>query len=131
MKDFNIAKFLKENNLGPHGILGKYVDLNPLKEEDDYGNNEASPEPYEGPKDPIDGQGYHMDRDMDVSMNEENEEVSVSSSGVEMGGDNHDSRFEELGGTQIKSAIKNLIDNRFDSKEIAQFVVDTIRAFKK
>lgn len=33
MKDFNIAKYLKEHNLGPHGILGKYVDLQPLKEE--------------------------------------------------------------------------------------------------
>lgn len=30
--NFNIAKFLKENNLGSYGILGKYVDLHPLKE---------------------------------------------------------------------------------------------------
>jgi len=32
--NFNIAKFLKENALGPHGILGRYVDLKPLKEAD-------------------------------------------------------------------------------------------------
>jgi hypothetical protein len=32
--NFNIAKFLKENALGSYGILGKYVDLQPLKEVD-------------------------------------------------------------------------------------------------
>ena len=32
-ENFNIAKFLKENNLGSYGILGKYVDLQPLKED--------------------------------------------------------------------------------------------------
>jgi hypothetical protein len=31
MKDFNIAKYLKENHLGPHAILGGYVDLHALK----------------------------------------------------------------------------------------------------
>jgi hypothetical protein len=40
MKDFNIAKYLKENNLGPHAILGAYVDLHGLKEETQL--NEAS-----------------------------------------------------------------------------------------
>ena len=33
--NFNIAKFLRENALGSYGILGKYVDLQPLKEVDD------------------------------------------------------------------------------------------------
>lgn len=70
MKDFNIAKYLKEHSLGAHGILGKYVDLHGLNEENE-GNNKASKEPYEGPKDPIDGLGYKMNRDMDVSMNED------------------------------------------------------------
>ena len=35
MKDFNLAKYLKEHNLGSHGILGNYVDLQALKEEVD------------------------------------------------------------------------------------------------
>lgn len=36
-ENFDIAKFLKENSLGSYGILGKYVDLQPLKEVDgDY-----------------------------------------------------------------------------------------------
>jgi len=33
-ENFDIAKFLKENALGSYGILGKYVDLQPLKEVD-------------------------------------------------------------------------------------------------
>lgn len=73
MKDFNIAKYLKEHNLGSFGILNQYVDLQPLKEDDDLGQQEAMPEPYEGPEDPIDGLGGELDRDMDVSMNEQDE----------------------------------------------------------
>lgn len=69
--NFNIAKYLKEHNLGSHGILGKYVDLHGLKEDKDLGQQDAMPEPYEGPEDPIDGLGGELDRDMDVSMNEE------------------------------------------------------------
>jgi hypothetical protein len=38
MKDFNLAKYLKEHNLGSHGILGNYIDLQALKEEE-VGNN--------------------------------------------------------------------------------------------
>jgi hypothetical protein len=34
MQDFNIAKFLKENKLGCHGIFNNYIDLQPLKEEE-------------------------------------------------------------------------------------------------
>lgn len=49
MKDFNLAKYLKEHNLGSHGILGKYVDLESLKEESEV--------PYEGPDPKLDGFG--------------------------------------------------------------------------
>jgi hypothetical protein len=70
MKDFNIAKYLKEHSLGSHAILGKYVDLHGLKEDKDLGQQDAIAEPYEGPEDPIDGLGGELDRDMDVSMNE-------------------------------------------------------------
>lgn len=74
MKDFNIAKYLKENHLGSHGILGRYVDLHGLKEDKDLGQQEAMPEPYEGDGHPIDGLGGKLNRHMDVSMNEENME---------------------------------------------------------
>jgi hypothetical protein len=33
MRDFDIAKYLKEHQLGSYGILNHYVDLKPLKEE--------------------------------------------------------------------------------------------------
>ena len=33
MKDFDIVKYLRENHLGSHAILGNYVDLHALKEE--------------------------------------------------------------------------------------------------
>lgn len=33
MKDFDIAKYLREHQLGSYGILNHYVDLKPLKEE--------------------------------------------------------------------------------------------------
>ena len=203
MKQFDIAKYLRENYEGPFKTFQPYVDLNPLKEDEDLGQQEAIPEPYEGDGHPIDGLGGKLNRHMDVSMNEENmeeemhfndeiamlsqeyikwleqnnlpkmsadelladlsiektdeqkawlqtfidrwedamdadnidEEVSVSSSGVEMeeemDGADHDTRFDDLGGKQIKSAIKSLMDSGFDSREIAQFVVDTIRSFKK
>lgn len=36
--NFNIAKFLKENSLGSHGILGKYIDLHALKEQEEAGD---------------------------------------------------------------------------------------------
>ena len=35
MKDFNIAKYLKEHNLGSYGMLNHYIDLKPLKEDED------------------------------------------------------------------------------------------------
>lgn len=101
MKDFNIAKYLKENNLGPHGILGNYVDLQPLKEDkdeddkgsflpspeefqdyldslkekEDYGNNKPVDEvPYVGADEKLDGFGDEFDQVDPVSEAEDEEE---------------------------------------------------------
>jgi hypothetical protein len=88
MKDFNIAKYLKEHSLGSHGILGNYVDLHPLKEEEtNLGQQKAMKEPYEGPEDPIDGLGGKLNRHMDVSMNE-------------MDGDMENSWMKDVDGTE-------------------------------
>jgi len=78
MKDFNIAKYLREHQQGSFGILNHYIDLQPVKEDKDLGQQEAMPEPYEGPEDPIDGLGGELDRDMDVSMNEEENRDQMS-----------------------------------------------------
>ena len=76
MKDFNIAKYLKEHNLGSHGILGKYVDLQALKEEDQYGNNEPTQEvPYTGAEDKLDGFGDKFDQVKPVSELEKPEKI--------------------------------------------------------
>jgi len=55
MKDFNIAKYLRENYLGSHAILGNYVDLHALKEEEETKLDTEIP--YEGPERKVDGFG--------------------------------------------------------------------------
>ena len=257
MKDFNIAKYLKENHLGPHAILGGYVDLHALKEEEEmYLDTEI---PYEGPESKVDGFGDEFEQDkpveelekpdkiysndwmndsvdgkrvgswacyyddqMDVlywihdnipsedvalyatpnwngakgiaieiqsnygeqsedheivgdpsypdfesyaqdmipvlkkveakykasnnsmdtddsvnpfpSIMKEKEDSVIFDKGWQYDDDedevSNDDRFADLGGDQIKSAIKSLMDDGFDTREIAQFVVDTIRGFK-
>lgn len=62
MKDFNIAKYLRENSLGSHAILGAYVDLHALKEEE-VGNNKPVDEvPYVGAEKKLDGFGDEFDQ---------------------------------------------------------------------
>jgi hypothetical protein len=251
MKDFNIAKYLKENHLGSHAILGAYVDLHGLKEEDETKLDTEIP--YEGPEHKLDGFGDEFVQDKPVEELEKPEKIysndwmndSVDGKRVgswtcyyedhlgvlywihdnipsedavvyatpnwdgakgiavevqsnygeqiedhqvvgdpsypdfesyaqdmipvlkkveaeyKVGGSQQDTnesmytddsvdpfpsinkgseyddddasdydRFDDLGGNQIKSAIKSLMDDGFDSREIAQFVVDTIRGFK-
>jgi hypothetical protein len=64
MKDFNIAKYLKENHLGSHAILGAYVDLHSLKEEEETKLDTEIP--YEGPEHKLDGFGDEFEQDSPV-----------------------------------------------------------------
>lgn len=60
MKDFDIAKYLKEHQLGSYGILNHYVDMKPLKEEgvtEDVTPEEIAEIPYEGPEHKLTGLG--------------------------------------------------------------------------
>lgn len=75
MKDFNIAKYLKENYLGSHGILGRYVDLKPVREEKEFGEQEAMPEPYKGPEDKLDGLGGEFEQEETVSELEKPKQI--------------------------------------------------------
>jgi hypothetical protein len=77
MKDFDIAKFLRENQLGSYGILNHYVDIKPLKEEEvteDVTPEETAKVPYEGTQPRRDGFGDEFEQadpvseDMDDSM---------------------------------------------------------------
>lgn len=192
MKDFNIAKYLRENHLGSHAILGHYVDLHALNEAPDYnrlrpdelkkladagdftaqrilqkmdddatqkmkaqdsnpnddgdcpqgmtpdpvfgcirereefnhGQQESDEVPYVGADPKIDGFGDTFDQ-VDPVEEAEEEDGDEDISWMK------DDRFADLGGDQIKASIKSLMDDGFDGREIAQFVVDTIRAFKK
>lgn len=56
MENFDIAKYLKEHNLGSYGILNHYVDLKPLKEEEKETELDTVI-PYEGPEDKLTGLG--------------------------------------------------------------------------
>ena len=86
MKDFNIAKYLRENYLGSHGLLGKYVDLHALKEEE-VGNNKPVDEvPYVGADTKLDGFGDEFDQVQPVSENE-NDIVTIE---LDMAWDNMD-----------------------------------------
>jgi hypothetical protein len=75
MKDFNIAKYLKEHNLGSHGILGRYVDLHALKEEEVGNNKPVSKVPYEGSDAKLDGFGDKFDQVQSVSELEKPEQI--------------------------------------------------------
>jgi len=55
MKDFNLVQYLRENKQGSFGMLNHYVDLKPLKEEDQE-------VPYPGPEDKLDGFGDSFDQ---------------------------------------------------------------------
>jgi hypothetical protein len=69
-KDFNIAKFLKENRLGSYGVLNHYVDIKPLKEEEDGAYEEQDEVPYEGPDDKLTGQGDEDSFEQDEIISE-------------------------------------------------------------
>jgi hypothetical protein len=73
MKDFNISKYLRENHLGSHAILGAYVDLHGLKEEQEM---ELDTEiPYEGPEHKLDGFGDEFEQDKPVEELEKPEKI--------------------------------------------------------
>ena len=60
MKDFNIAKYLRENYQGSFSMFQPYVDLNPLKEESEEQLDTTVP--YEGPDPHLDGLGSEYDQ---------------------------------------------------------------------
>lgn len=60
MKDFNIAKYLKENYQGPFSMFQPYTDLSPLKEESEEQLDTEIP--YKGPDPHLDGLGSEFDQ---------------------------------------------------------------------
>ena len=60
MKDFNIAKYLRENYQGSFSMFQPYVDLNPLKEESEEQLDTEIP--YKGPDPHLDGMGSDFEQ---------------------------------------------------------------------
>ena len=56
MQEFDIAKYLREHQLGSYAILNPYLDLKPLKEEEDETELDTVI-PYEGPEHQLTGLG--------------------------------------------------------------------------
>ena len=98
MKDFDIAKYLREHQLGSYGILNHYVDLKPLKEVE---------VPYEGadPKLTGMGDGDEFDQAQTVSEMQDSESEFYD-------------RIWGLAGDQIKSVIDSLRSDGFEDEDI-------------
>lgn len=56
MQEFDIAKYLREHQLGSYAILNPYLDLKPLKEEEEETELDTVI-PYEGPEHQLTGLG--------------------------------------------------------------------------
>lgn len=110
-----------------------------MEEDKDLGQQEAMPEPYEGPEDPIDGLGGKLDRDMDVSMNEEENHDQMSQEYISWLEKNdfpmisadeliNDPSYEKTE-DQIKY-LKNFID-RWEAAEDVDDSVNEVSAFEE
>ena len=105
MKDFDIAKYLREHQLGSYGILNHYVDLKPLKEEET--EVELNTEiPYEGPEHKLTGNGEGDEFEQAETVSEE---APVD-----------DTRIMDLGGNQIEQGIIRLMDDGFPAEDILE-----------
>ena len=107
MQNFDIAKYLREHQLGSYGILNHYVDLKPLKEEDDTTEVELNTEiPYEGPEDKLTGNGE----------GDKFEQAETVSEQVPM----DDTRIMDLGGNMIEQGIIRLMDDGFPAEDVLE-----------
>lgn len=107
MENFDIAKYLREHQLGSYGILNHYVDLKPLKEEDDTTEVELNTEiPYEGPEHKLTGNGEGDEFEQAETVSEE---APVD-----------DTRIMDLGGNQIEQGIIRLMDDGFAAEDILE-----------
>ena len=105
MQNFDIAKYLREHQLGSYGILNHYVDLKPLKEVDDTTEVELNTEiPYEGPEHKLTGNGEGDEFEQAETVSEEDS----------MGAN----RIMDIGGNSIEKAIFRLKDSGFDAEDV-------------
>lgn len=136
MKDFNIAKYLKENHLGSHAILGNYIDLHALKEEE-VGNNKPVDEvPYVGDEEKLDGFGDTFDQvdpvEEDFSYDDDTDDVNPFPSLNRGGYSDEQDKFDRMIGLaheyigKVSPVVKKTIDalraDGFDDQDIIDFL---------
>lgn len=140
MKDFNLAKYLKENYQGPFSMFQPYVDLNPLKEESEEQLDTEIP--YKGPDPHLDGMGSEFDQvaPVEEAFSAEQEkfdrmmglidrtleaQLPKIKNAVDKARDmmiSDKSIFNMLSTSSItKQAVKDLVDDGFDPMDIVDF----------
>ena len=140
MKDFNIAKYLKENYQGPFSMFQPYTDLNPLKEESEEQLDTKIP--YKGPDPHLDGMGSDfeqaepveeafdeehqahnrmmslIDTDLEAKLPMINKAVNIARTR----GLNDKAIFTMLSTLPIaQNSVQSLIDDGFDQQDIVDF----------
>ena len=76
MKDFNIAKYLRENYQGSFSMFQPYVDLKPLKEESEEQLDTEIP--YKGPEPHLDGMGSDFEQAEPVEEGNLSEDATIT-----------------------------------------------------
>ena len=109
MKDFNLAKYLKENYQGPFSMFQPYTDLNPLKEESEEQLDTEIP--YEGPEPHLDGMGGEYDQvdPVEEAMGAEQDEFD---------------RAMDLFGQKVVDIANEMIDDGYEKEDAVQFLRD-------
>lgn len=130
MKDFNLVEYLREHKQGSFGMLNHYVDLKPLKEED----NEV---PYPGPEHKLDGLGDEFDQEEAIPEIETDdlENTTSNDAAYDMAYDEMDSeqgKYDRMMGLAdidfekvspiVKSTIDSLRADGFDDQDILDFL---------
>lgn len=104
MKDFNIAKYLKENYQGPFSMFQPYTDLNPLKEESEEQLDTEIP--YKGPDPHLDGLGSEYDQVAPVEEANINEDATM--------------RFDLSDPESSEDAYEWILDNISDDEDVVE-----------
>lgn len=133
-ENFDIAKFLKENSLGSYGILGKYIDLQPLKEVDKESEyNDGEDNQYDGKYDDESGPAIAnenkeqegFDRIMGLIDQSLVSKLPLLKKVVDKArakGLSDSSIFNMLSSNSLVSkSVNDLVDDGFDSQDIVDF----------
>lgn len=122
MQNFDIAKYLREHQLGSYGILNHYVDLKPLKEEDTTEVELNTEIPYEGPEHKLAGDGTEFEQAETVS--EEDLTAEGDTSRLEGLINRQDLAAMQ---TSVQRIFDDLTDDGFAAEDVAEYLMDQIR----